>query len=436
MIKYFKINQSTENTLLTVHNNLASDGNTGLIICEDNRRLYYQDSNNLYAPILVGTSNYWEIVSDSDSEIQVLEIGKKYIRTGTHQSFTLPTNEYAQAVGDTIEFFNKNNENLVIKNGLSSFLEESNTSGHYYRFYWDGTDWNELRENNTLPSADTEGNWGITTVESSYVSEVISSSPYPIAASAVYEYINNLDLSSGGGGGSLEGALSAVQFNGTIYSDISGDATAHLGEGYIQVLSATEGQYLKKTENGWETDAGITTLTGTYTSADIVNSDYLQIQNTAIPVMIQTTNGNLYPIEKGSLTRNSGHFLIDTRPYLSYDNEETFTGQWIIYYGAGINDLYTTANTIIEQTVSATPFNIRFSEADVHVLTITTNETVTLTNSDLAVGHGMIIKLINNSGTTVMFGGHTLVAATGSYSFSIFNFGTGAEQVGEVTIVY
>lgn len=415
MIKYFKINQSTENTLLTVHNNLASDGNTGLIICEDNRRLYYQDSNSLYAPILVGTSNYWEIISDSQSNIQVLEIGKKYIRTGTHQSFTLPTNEYAQAVGDTIEFFNKNNENLIIKSGLNNFLEDTNTSGQYYRFYWDGTNWNELKDNSevqittinnkinnfwdstnniaypsALPSATLTGDWGITTIESSYISSVISSSPYPIAASAVYNYIDSLDFSSGGGSGGSSGG----------------------GTSNAVVLSSV------------------------YTSADIVSSDYLKVDGRAIPVSLQTNLNNYYPIEKGTLTRENDSFLINITPYLTYDSAGSFTGPWTVYYGAGLNDVYTTANTVSGVTVSSSPYNIRFTEADVYVLTFETVGTYTLTNSDLAVGHGMIIKLINTAGATIMFGGHILVSTAGSYSFSIFNFGTGAEQVGEVTAVY
>lgn len=413
MIKYFKINQSTENTLLTVHNNLASDGNTGLIICEDNRRLYYQDSNSLYAPILVGTSNYWEIISDSQSTIQVLEVGKKYVRTGTHESFTLPTNEYAQTSGDTIEFFNKNNENLIIKNGLNNFIEAENTSGHYYKFYWDGSTWNELSEDveiqisslntkinnlynstnnviytSALPSASLSGDWGITTIESSYVSSVISSSPYPIAASAVYTYIDNLDLSSGGGGSSGGGSSNAV------------------------------------------------TLSGVYTSANIVSSDYLQVDGNAIPVYLQTNLNNYYPIEKGTLTRSGSSFLINTTPYLTYDSSVSFTGQWTVYYGAGLNDVYTTANTVSSVIISSSPYNIQFTVADVYVLTFNTVGTYTLTNSDLAVGHGMIIKLINTAGATIMFGGHILASTAGNYSFSIFNFGTGAEQVGEVTNVY
>lgn len=414
MIKYFKINQSTENTLLTVHNNLASDGNNGLIVCEDNRRIYYQDSNSLYAPILIGTSNYWEIISDSETDIQVLQIGKRYIRTGTHQNFTLPTNEYAQASGDTIEFYNKNSESLIIKNGLNNFIETSNLSGQYYRFYWDGTDWNSIVENNSgsqyitinqklntfwnatdsiiytsaLPSATLTGDWGITTIESSYVSSVISSSPYPMAASAVYSYIDSLDLSSGGGGG------------------------------------------------GSSSPATLPTLSSVYTSANIVSSDYLQVDGNAIPVYLQTNLNNYYPIEKGTLSREGSSFLINTTPYLTYDSAGSFTGQWTVYYGAGLNDVYTTANTVSSVVVSSSPYNIKFTEADVYVLTFNTAGTFTLTNSDLAVGHGMIIKLINTSGATIMFGGHVLVSTVGSYSFSIFNFGTGAEQVGEVTIVY
>lgn len=414
MIQYFKINQSTDNTLLTVHNNLAASGNTGLIVCEDNRRIYYQDSNSLHDPILIGVSNYWEIVSDSQSDIQVLEVGKKYIRTGTHQSFTLPTNEYAQTVGDTIEFFNKNNENLVINDGVNSFINTINTSGHFYKFYWDGTNWVELAENNSgsqyitinqklntfwnatdsiiytsaLPSATLTGDWGITTIESSYVSSVISGSPYPMAASAVYSYIDSLDLSSGGGGG------------------------------------------------GSSSPATLPTLSSVYTSANIVSSNYLQVDGNAIPVYLQTNLNNYYPIEKGTLSREGSSFLINTTPYLTYDNVGSFAGQWTVYYGAGLNDVYTTANTVSSVVVSSSPYNIRFTEADVYVLTFNAAGTFTLTNSDLAAGHGMIIKLINTGGATIMFGGHVLVSTVGSYSFSIFNFGTGAEQVGEVTTVY
>lgn len=367
-----------------------------------------------------------------------------------------------------------------------------------------------------LPSANTSGGWGITTIESGYTKD-ISGSAKPIAASAVYKYISGnvesyttgaisgikvgdatatitnrvADLGTivqssytkAGISGSAKpmaasavynyvsanvdsyttGAVSAINYNGTKYTptnrvadlgtlstQINGAAYGantgnliDLGNGWVNVTSPNAGEYVKRTSNGYITDPGVATLSSVYSSTAVSNN-ILTVDGKAIPVMIKTNAGTLYPIEKGTLSAATvggvAKYKIDINPYLVYDGAASFAGSWTVYYGAGINDIYTTANTI--QTVgvdaSVTQATINFNNGDVAIVNCTgsTSTPVNLLITNVPIGHGMIIKVINNAGRPITFATRTIISSPGSYSFSIFNFGNNPEQVGEVTVVY
>ena len=318
-----------------------------------------------------------------------------------------------------------------------------------------------LVRTNILPSAAANGTYGITTLESGITSGTVKDSPYPWQASSAYKFISGvidgLDLSD-------DDALTAVTFNGTKHNGVnrianigtvsatfnghtvSADTTnlINLGTSIVEITQGGTtnkvGKYVQRTATGYQLADGISTLSSTYST---VTNNILTVDGNAIPIMIQTNLGNIYPLEKGSLSAgtgsNAGKFLIDTRPYMAYDNQDSFTGPWTVYYGAGINDLYTTANTVVTGTINSSTYSALFNTADVHVLSSTGTGTTTLTIPDLPTGHGMIIKFINTSGRTIKFGNDTLISSAGQYSASFFNFGPdggGTQRIGEVTNVY
>ena len=52
-----------------------------------------------------------------------------------------------------------------------------------------------------------------------------------------------------------------------------------------------------------------------------------------VPFMIRTNLGTFYPIEKGSLSISAGgDWIIDPAPYLAYDDSQTFTGTWTVFF--------------------------------------------------------------------------------------------------------
>lgn len=312
---------------------------------------------------------------------------------------------------------------------------------------------NQLIRTTVLPSAEPD-KWGITRLESGITSGEVKDSPYPWQASACYEFLKNMMDEF-----EVPDSVSAVKFNNTVHDfDADGNCdigimstqingVVHgsapenlidLGNNFAQVSDPVVGQYVIKTADGYTTDPGIATLSSIHTVA--AGEYQIDADGKAIPILIQSPAGKLYPIQKGSMTvqSNTGHFIIDLHPYTAYDNVSTPQGTWKVYYGAGINNLYTTANTVVSATVASSPssYNILFETADVHVLRFTTAGTTNLLCNDLEKGHGMIIKIVNPGGRTIQFGGDTIITSTGTYSFSLFNFGSGAERVGEVTNVY
>lgn len=86
------------------------------------------------------------------------------------------------------------------------------------------------------------------------------------------------------------------------------------------------------------------------------NGDII-ISDDFFPVAVYTSNGNCYPVEKGSLTKTSSGWSISITPYLAYDNATEFSGVWYVYCAGGIkgDSCTVTAGTI---TFSGTTYQV------------------------------------------------------------------------------
>ena len=82
-------------------------------------------------------------------------------------------------------------------------------------------------------------------------------------------------------------------------------------------------------------------LEGSYMTFSSVTNNTVTFAGTeTLPVMVLTSAGNLYPVEKGSLTVDTVNntCTLDVTPYLAYDNVSTFSGTWRAYFSAGTSD--------------------------------------------------------------------------------------------------
>jgi hypothetical protein len=139
MIKKFKIEQTD---LSNTTNIMTSKGWNGFIVTD--KRIYYQGKGG--KPVIIGNSDNWVTLSSNADIMETLAVGRKYIRaTNLASSFNLPGNEYAQAVGDTIEFYNRAESKFIIKSMNTNFISDTTaTSGQYFKFVWTGTVWQTL----------------------------------------------------------------------------------------------------------------------------------------------------------------------------------------------------------------------------------------------------------------------------------------------------
>lgn len=71
------------------------------------------------------------------------------------------------------------------------------------------------------------------------------------------------------------------------------------------------------------------------TEINSIENGFIVLKNTAIPVFIKTSIGNIYPIEKDTIKQVGEDFYIEVEPYLAYDNIVEFSGTWTVYYGGG-----------------------------------------------------------------------------------------------------
>ena len=90
------------------------------------------------------------------------------------------------------------------------------------------------------------------------------------------------------------------------------------------------------------TDTGVKAeLSGSYlTFSSVTNNTVTFAGTTTVPFAVLTNAGHFYPIEKGSLTVDTVNntCTVDVTPYLAYDNVQTFSGTWRVYFSAGSSD--------------------------------------------------------------------------------------------------
>lgn len=68
---------------------------------------------------------------------------------------------------------------------------------------------------------------------------------------------------------------------------------------------------------------------------DNIQDGNIVLSNSAIPVLIKTSNNNIYPIEKNTLKEENGSFIIKLAAYLAYENTKEFVAPWVVYFGGG-----------------------------------------------------------------------------------------------------
>ena len=73
------------------------------------------------------------------------------------------------------------------------------------------------------------------------------------------------------------------------------------------------------------------------TFSSVTNNTVTIPGTTTVPYAVLTNAGNFYPVEKGSVTVDTVNntVTLDVTPYLAYDNVQTFSGTWRLYFAAG-----------------------------------------------------------------------------------------------------
>lgn len=137
------------------------------------------------------------------------------------------------------------------------------------------------------------------------------------------------------------------------------------------------------------------TLIGASQTVSSLTSGYIVVTHDAIPVSIKTNLGNLYPLEKGTITISNGSWQIDPAAYLAYDGSASFTGPWTVYFAGGLPEV----QTIIAATNAITP-----QEHQVFKHTIVSGETISISSSSLTSSICMTFELwLDMPSTAVSF---------------------------------
>ena len=84
-------------------------------------------------------------------------------------------------------------------------------------------------------------------------------------------------------------------------------------------------------------------ISGSYTEFSSVDGsgNYTLAGTTTVPYAVLTNAGNFYPVEKGSVTVNTtlNTVTLNVAPYLAYDNAQSFSGTWRLYFAAGSSEV-------------------------------------------------------------------------------------------------
>lgn len=97
--------------------------------------------------------------------------------------------------------------------------------------------------------------------------------------------------------------------------------------GALEVENAAVGSYEELIA---ETGQGMVEITE-------VLGNIAMLEGNNIPVGLRTNSGAYYPIEKGTITIDllNSQIKLDLSTYLAYENVESFTAPWTVYYASG-----------------------------------------------------------------------------------------------------
>lgn len=97
--------------------------------------------------------------------------------------------------------------------------------------------------------------------------------------------------------------------------------------GALEVENAAVGSYEELIA---ETGQGMVEITE-------VLGNIATLEGNNIPVGLRTNSGAYYPIEKGTITIDllNSQIKLDLSTYLAYENVESFTAPWTVYYASG-----------------------------------------------------------------------------------------------------
>ena len=85
-------------------------------------------------------------------------------------------------------------------------------------------------------------------------------------------------------------------------------------------------QTIKDINNRFET------LTRDYQEVSTLFDNKIIVPKKAIPIAIKTNKGTLYNIDFRYIAETEANYQIDPSPYLAYDNQQSFSGTWTVYY--------------------------------------------------------------------------------------------------------
>lgn len=147
----------------------------------------------------------------------------------------------------------------------------------------------------------------------------------------------------------------------------------YLGSSSVEIRNGSDGS------NGMDAS-----LIGTSQTVSSLVSGAIVLQAEAVPVALRTSEGNIYPVEKGTITISSGAWTIDPAAYLAYDGVSAFAGPWTVYYAGGIPDIQ-----IIHSGGSA----IVPTEHQVYQIQLTSGTSITVDSSGLTSSVAMTAEL-------------------------------------------
>lgn len=125
-------------------------------------------------------------------------------------------------------------------------------------------------------------------------------------------------------------------------------------------------------------------LTSAYQVVSSLISGAVVVTHQAVPVSLKTSAGNLYPLQKGTISISSGAWYIDPTAYLVYDGVSAFSGPWTVYFAGGLPEV----QTIISGGSIIVP-----QEHQAFKHTVVSSETISIDSSSLSSNTCMTFQM-------------------------------------------